>query len=397
MTSSAGDKKSFGGVSDYDFTTKTGLTNLDYLNGQIVSLDNGEKQLYTGISNGRAIMCIGKSGTGKSTLAMQMAYNIASRYENGLVYIYDFEQNNTKDRFRGVSGASEEWCNEHCMILRDGISTEAVLRTLSKIKEFKLKNEKDLLVPNENGIKDESGKIVEVLPPSVVIIDSLAMMMPESLLAEEEVGGSMAATSIAKTNTAFFKRAIQLCNRANIILIMVNHITQQIAIGVTPPSAQVNYLKQDEAISGGKAAMYITDTLIKLTAGSKLEPDKLYGIKGFECKVEICKSRHAPAGRCVNMIYDQVNGFRDDLSKLDYIKACGSLKGNGMAYYIDGYDKVKFRLSNFKEKLDENEEFRNYVNSTAESLMRASIKESDNIKIAESQTSELQPAEGTDE
>lgn len=234
---------------DYDFTNETGLTNLDYLNGQIVPLDDGSKQLYTGISSGRAIMCIGKSGTGKSTMAMQIAYNIASRYENGLVYIYDFEQNNTKDRFRGVTGSSEEWFKEHCMILREGISTEAVLRTLSKIKELKLKNEKEILVPNENGIKDENGEIVKVLPPSVVIIDSLAMMMPENLLAEEEVGGSMAATAVAKTNTAFFKRAIQLCNRANIILIMVNHITQQIAIGVTPPSAQVNYLKQDEAIS----------------------------------------------------------------------------------------------------------------------------------------------------
>lgn len=335
-------------------------------------------------------MCIGKSGTGKSTLAMQMAYNIASRYDNGLVYIYDFEQNNTKDRFRGVTGASEEWFGGHCLILRDGISTEAVLRTLSKIKEFKLKNEKDLLVPNENGIKDENGEIVKVLPPSVVIIDSLAMMMPEGLLAEEEVGGSMAATAVAKTNTAFFKRAIQLCNRANIILIMVNHITQQIAIGVTPPSAQVNYLKQDEAISGGKAAMYITDTLIKLTAGSKLETDKLWGIKGFECKVEICKSRHAPAGRSVNMIYDQVNGFRNDLSMLDYIKASGALKGNGMAYYIDGYDTTKFKLSNFKEKFDTIPEFRNVVITKAEELMRNSIKESDNIVIQEQQ------AEGSD-
>ena len=68
-----------------------------------------------------------------------------------------------------------------------------------------------------------------------------------------------------------------------------------------------------KAISGGKAAMYVTDTLIKLTASSKLEEDKLWGIKGFEAKVEICKSRHAPAG-AVNMIYDQTNGFRNDLN-----------------------------------------------------------------------------------
>lgn len=152
------DKKSFGGVSEYDFTTNTGLMNLDYLNGQLITKDDGSKQLYTGLSNGRIVMCIGKSGTGKSTIAMQIAYNMTSRYDNGLVYVYDFEQNNTRERFRQVTGASESWYDEHCTILRDGISTEGVLRLLSKIKEFKLAHEKDLLVDNENGIKDEERK-----------------------------------------------------------------------------------------------------------------------------------------------------------------------------------------------------------------------------------------------
>ena len=223
--------------------------NLDYLNGQLIPLDDGSKQLYTGVSNGRIVMCIGKSGTGKSTIAMQIGANIVQRYENGLLYLFDFEQNNTKERFRMVTGMSEEYFDDHCTILRDGISTESVLRLLSKIKEFKLAHEKELLVPNENGIKDKSGEIVKVLPPSVVIVDSLAMMLPEDNLAEEEIQGSMAATSIAKVNSQFFKKCVQICNRANIILIFINHITQQISIGVTPPSAQVNYLKQDEAIS----------------------------------------------------------------------------------------------------------------------------------------------------
>lgn len=138
--------------------------------------------------------------------------------------------------------------------------------------------------------------------------------------------------------------------------------------------------------------MYVTDTLIKLTASSKLEEDKLWGIKGFEAKVEICKSRHAPAGRAVNMIYDQTNGFRNDLSMLDYIKSCGALKGNGMAYYIEGHDNYKFKLSNYKEKFDTIPEFRQLVIDTAKTLMRSSIKESDNIVIAEQQTSE--PEEG---
>lgn len=139
--------------------------------------------------------------------------------------------------------------------------------------------------------------------------------------------------------------------------------------------------------------MYVTDTLIKLTASSKLEEDKLWGIKGFEAKVEICKSRHAPAGRAVNMIYDQTNGFRNDLSMLDYIKSCGALKGNGMAYYIEGHDNYKFKLSNFKEKFDTIPEFRQLVIDTAKTLMKSSIKESDNIVVAQQQT----PGEETEE
>lgn len=133
--------------------------------------------------------------------------------------------------------------------------------------------------------------------------------------------------------------------------------------------------------------MYITDTLIKLTAGSKLEPDKLWGIKGFECKVEICKSRRAPAGRSVNMIYDQTNGFRNDLSMLDYIKSCSMLKGNGMAYYIDGHPEFKFRLSTYKNMFDTNEDFRKLITETARMCLHSSIKESDNIKVVESSSS----------
>ena len=128
--------------------------------------------------------------------------------------------------------------------------------------------------------------------------------------------------------------------------------------------------------------MYVTDTLIKLTAGSKLEEDKLWGIKGFEVKVEICKSRHAPAGRAMNMIYDQVNGFRDDLSKVDYIKSNNALKGNGMAYYLDGCE-TKFKLSNVVEKMKADPTLKAAIDNVAEGLLLSSIKESKNLVYTE--------------
>lgn len=76
-----------------------------------------------------------------------------------------------------------------------------------------------------------------------MIIDSLAMMMPEDNLNEEEIQGSMAITGIAKVNSQMAKRMLQIANRANIIVIFINHITQAISLA-TPVAADVNYLKQ---------------------------------------------------------------------------------------------------------------------------------------------------------
>ena len=226
------------------------------------------------------------------------------------------------------------------------------------------------------------------MTPTVVVIDSLALMLPDDTLSTEEIQGSMTATATAKVNSQFFKKAVQIMQQANIILIFVNHITCNVSIGVTPPSAVVNYLKQDEAISGGKAALYVTDTLVKITASSKLEEDKTYGIKGFEAKVEICKSRHAPAGRSVTMIYDQVNGFRNDLSMLDYIKSNNVLRGNGNGYYFPELPEHKFKMSTFADKIATDPELRKCFYETAERLFTSSIRESRNIQAIETTTEE---------
>lgn len=313
------------------------------------------------------------------------------------MYYYDFEKGTDKNRIRAISGMSEEYFNEHVTILKTDISTEKVLLMLYKLKEFKKSHEKEFLVDNENKIKNSNGEIIKVLAPTVVIIDSLSAMMPEGNFEAEEIQGQMSQTGIARVNGQFFRKAAQVCDAANIILIVINHITTQINTGVTPLAAEINYLKQGESLPGGTIAKFMTDTLIKITTGSKLEEDKLWGIKGFEAKIEICKSRHAPAGRAVNMIFDQTNGFQNDLSLLDYVKSNGGVKGAGISMYIDGYDAVKFRLSNFKEKLSENPEFRKVFLTKARELLQASIKESDNaVAVVEEVPAEVNDVSGNE-
>jgi RecA/RadA recombinase len=366
------------GYDENQVMIKTGFDVIDYLNGNVTTID-GKKKYNLGIDSGKIVTIIGKTGVGKSTLAIQMASNIIRRYEQGSMFIMDFEQSNTRDRVRMITGMSEEEFENKVAIKKVGISTETVLEIVTQIKKLKIDNKKDLLIDNKEGIVDETGELVKVLPPTVVLVDSIAMMMPRDIMATEEMTGQMSATAMAKANTQLFKRLVQPCMEANIIMIFINHINQKISTGPMPTAAQINYLKQDETLPGGNAPMYLTNTLIKVTASSKLEEDKLFKVKGFEAKIELVKSRTAPAGRSVSVIFDQSEGFDNELSLLNYLKANGVLKGGGVGYFLEGLETEKFRLSNFKERLVESKELRDHFFSLGQAVLESSLKESSKL------------------
>jgi KaiC/GvpD/RAD55 family RecA-like ATPase len=190
------------GYDEEQFMIKTGFTTLDYLNGNVVVKDDGSKKYNLGVDAGKIITIIGKTGAGKSTLAIQIGTNIIRKYDQGSMFILDFEQSNGRDRVRAITGMSEEEFDRRIAIKKIGISTETVLQIVSQIKQLKLKYKKELLVDNAEGIIDpETGKLKKILPPTVVLVDSVAMMMPAESLESEEIKGQMAATAMAKANT----------------------------------------------------------------------------------------------------------------------------------------------------------------------------------------------------
>ena len=189
------DTKSYG-YEQEQMMIKTGFDSIDYLNGQITIKDDGTRIPNLGIDAGKIVTIIGKSGSGKSTLALQMAANIIKKYDEGSMFVLDFEQSNTKDRIRNITGMTEEYFNDHVTLKQTGISTNTVLRLVMQIRKLKMEHEKQLLVDNAEGVYDENGKLRKILPPTVVVVDSLAMMMPDSQLDEEEIQGQMSATSL---------------------------------------------------------------------------------------------------------------------------------------------------------------------------------------------------------
>ena len=376
------------GRDQEQYMHKTGFDNFDYLNGMCTKLDDGTNRYSLGVDAGKIMMIIGKSGSGKSTFAIQTAYNIIRKYENGSMYIYDFEQSNTENRIRSVTGMSESYYRDHVSIKKIGISAEAVLSLAIKLRDLKIKNEEELLVDNAEGILDETGRPVKILPPTIIIVDSLATCLPKAQV-NEEMAGQMQATAVAKTNTALVKHLTQICAEGNIIVMFINHITEKVNITMMPTQAQVNYLKPNENLPGGLGPIYLTSTLVKITTGSKLDEDKSYGIKGFEAKIELIKSRTAPAGSTTTMIYNQREGFDNELSLLEYIKNNDMILGNGKAYRLAGLENVTFRSSNFKEVLASNEEFRNHFYSLGRSLLEKSLRASTKVVVPEATSEDM--------
>ena len=83
------------------------------------------------------------------------------------------------------------------------------------------------------------------------------------------------------------------------------------------------------------------------------------------------------------MIFNQREGFDNELSLLEYIKNCGAVKGNGKAYRLEGLEDVTFRASNFKEVLAENETFREYFYTLGRKLLEGSLIHSTRVKSVE--------------
>jgi RecA/RadA recombinase len=341
------EKEKLGEESLFVSAHPTGIDLFDYRNGRV---ELGVQKL--GVDGGKIFTIIGKSGVGKSTYAVQTATKIVEPFEHGQIIHLDYERATTRARIQQVTRWSEELIKQKYVLMNRGIYSETLYQMVKAVAKIKTENFDKLKI--ETGMLDDKGKEVFTLPPTVILVDSWATMVPKDIAEEKELSGSMAASGIAKANNAIIKRIVGALEEANIILIIVNHITQKIEIGPVKTQAQLNYLKQDESIPGGTSCVYLANTLLKLQASSKLEEDKDFGIKGFKAIGELIKSRSNEAGNKFTLVYSQSEGYHNLLTNFLMLKDLGFLKGNGRAYYYETAPNEKFTQKNFAEKYAEN-------------------------------------------
>ena len=227
------------------------------------------------------------------------------------------------------------------------------------IYDIKMENEADYTY--DTGLLDPRGRKIFKMVPTVYILDSLALLMPEKFTDEEEISGQMSATAAAKMNSMSFKRIIPMLKKANIILFIINHITTKIEINpMMHTKGQLSYLKQGEEVPGGRTVNYLANVFLRFDDNSKLKEGEGFGFSGNLVDITLIKSRNSRAGQSVTMVFNQTTGFDPELSLFVMLKNAGRIKGAGAYLYIDDHDDIKFAQKNFKATLETNPQFQEY-------------------------------------
>lgn len=346
--------------AEQDVSYSTGFLSFDFMNGTVVHVNkkDGTKYQYNsiGIVDGSMVMVIGRSGCGKTTFIMQSASNIIKPFKTSCIFHDDIEGGITKSRKEKLTGLHGQELNERYISRNSGITAENFYERIKMIHDIKVIENREEF-EYDTGLLSTDGDPIYKLEPTVYILDSLAMLMPEKYTDEEELSGQMSATAAAKTNSSLFKRVIPMLKEANIILFIVNHITEKVEINAfSKTPALVSYLKPGETLPGGRAPIYLSNLLIRLDDGTKLKEKDGFGINASIVDITILKSRTAPVNSTVSLIFNYSEGFDEELSLFYLLKEFGYINGAGAYLYIGDRSDIKFSQKMFKTKLSESPE-----------------------------------------
>lgn len=344
----------------FDVSYATGFLGFDFLNGTVVHVKQGEKKFKynsIGIVDGSITMVIGRSGCGKTTWLVQTAGNILRRFDKAGVWHDDIEGGIVETRKERLTGLFGPDLKDRYLSRNSGVNTESVYERIKIIHDLKLENREEY--EYDTGLYTSRGEKIYKLQPSIYILDSLAMLTPDKFSEQDELSGQMAATATAKANADLFRKVVPLLKSANIMLFVVNHITQNIDINpMAKKKAKLSYLKQDESLPGGNTPIYLANLLIRFDDNTKLKDSEGLGIAGNVVDLTLLKSRTSNVGKSIPLIFDHKRGFDAELSLLQLLKDMKLVNGAGAYLYLKDRNDIKFSQKQFKNKLGEDAEFR---------------------------------------
>lgn len=352
---------------EQDVAYPTGFLGFDFMNGTVIHVQSEDidfKYNSVGVVDGSIVMVIGRAGCGKTTFTIQSSAEIIKPYPTAAIYHDNIEGGIIQSRLETLTDLYGQDLEDVYIARNSGVNTENVYERIKMIHDLKMANRAEY--EYNTGLFDEKAQPIIKLEPTVYILDSLAMLMPDKLTEEETMSGQMSTTAAAKTNAQLFRRITPLLKAANIIFFVINHITEQVDISMfAKKKSQLSFLKQGETLPGGRTPIYLSNLLIRLDDNSRLKDSEGFGIAGSIVEFTLLKSRSSAAGNSINLVFDFNKGFDRELSLFQLLKEKGYVNGAGAYLYLGDHKEVKFAQKNFKAKLQESEELQQIFTEVA--------------------------------
>lgn len=345
-----------------DVGYSTGFLNVDFTNGQVVHVRSKEKNLdeyyYSiGITDGSMITVIGRAGCGKTTFIAQSSANIAREYKTSCIFEDSIEGGLTWARREALSGFHEQELQERYIVRNSGVTAENFYQRIKMIHDMKINDPESYMY--DTGLLDNFGTPIKAFEPTIYILDSIAMIMPDKYTQEDELSGNMASTSGARVIAQIMRTIIPMLKSANIILFIVNHILEDVSINpMQHKKGQVAYLNQGERLPKGNTVIYLSNNLIRLDDSAKLKDTEKYKISGSLVDIKFVKSRSNRPNVLTTLVFNHDTGFDPILSLYVFLQEKNRINGQGVGMYVDEYKDFKFSMGNIKDKLERNPEFK---------------------------------------
>lgn len=356
----AGDKKGIFKSDDNIVSYPTGITVLDYANGfwhETVDSEGNKTQVpIIGLQGGSMVSIIGQTGGGKSTLAVQIGWNIIKQFENGMLFIVDCEKTTLRQRVIDLIGA--DFDEPRIRLVKSHTSIEDVLDNFNKVCELKESGGKRFMYEAKVGEKTFMQYV-----PTVYVIDSLPSFNSKDYNVED-LGNNIDQMKASKDITRFYTNVLDRAWKYNCIFLVINHIRPNTVMNpyAPPPPGLLMINPQTETLPRGTVPQYFSNTYFRIkTKKSAAYTNEDDGFVGYKCEIVLAKTKTNVVGTSFPVTFNSAKGFDPIYSIYEFAESLGLVQGRNPYLTIKGFDERKFNRKEFVSLMSVDKEFRDGV------------------------------------
>lgn len=366
------------------FSSPTGFTIIDILNGEIDYSYNGYSIVNGGFTN-KFYTSTGESSSGKTTLAIQMMagstewWNKKYPKNDGSDFIMiDAEDNIELSRVMELTNWDVKYMQKHFRLIKE-VSIIKIFNIIRAIADEKEKNKEKYMVNSD--ILDINGNPLKTWITTYILIDSVASLKSNTeledferdkegyLKSQDMISGNIEAMRESKNNTDFIMKIKPILNKYGIMLLSVNHLVQENQMSMFDVLKKyLPTLKPGQRTKGGKELIYASYCISMLEPKEKLnEKNPIYGddVYGSISNFTYIKSKTSEEGIPYRLIFDAHTGYRPELSDFEYLYQKQYGFDGSVKFNLNILPEVSFTRKTLYNLCKENQIFRRALKFTA--------------------------------